>query len=67
MKISFWYHETSRYKKQFLKTNKLDQFTGEAVIKSLLSRAEKRNKFPYDMGNMDDRLTALQLRDYSYA
>lgn len=67
MQIDFWYHESEAYRKAYIADKGLSPFTGEAIINSLLGRAEELKSFPYDLGHMGERVRGNQLRSYAYA
>ena len=67
MQISFWYQigeEEKRFQKDITSNNAM---TGEAVMKELLGRAHKLNRYPYDVGINAESVRSSELRKYDYA
>lgn len=63
MQVDFWSKMVESYKEQKAVEDIVSPFDGQAIIDELLDRASKADQYPYDIGNMSERLN-IPKKDY---
>jgi len=63
MQIDFWSKTCESYRIETQTEKVVNPFAGETILDELLGRAELANKYPYDIGNMDERIRDTLPRD----
>lgn len=64
MQIGFWTKSCEAYRSEVRAEKIVDAFSGQAIINELIGRAEKANRYPYDIGHMSERLKDELPREY---
>ena len=64
MQVDFWSKSCENYRIESQEEEPDDRFTGKAVLEELLGRPEAAKHYPYDIGNMNERVNLV--RSYTY-
>jgi predicted phage terminase large subunit-like protein len=64
MQADFWSKNIEINNVSDEKADGVDEFSGKYIVDELLGRVEAANKYPYDIGNMSERIRANQKREY---
>lgn len=68
MHIDFWVRSLDYAEEDNNEENEIvDQFCGQAILDEMLGRTDDIHKYPYDIGNLDERhLAKLPRKDYKF-
>jgi predicted phage terminase large subunit-like protein len=65
--VGDWAKSCETYQQEKATEEAVNPFMGQTIINELLDRVDAPYKYPYDIGNMAERIKDTQLRDYVYA